>query len=268
MNHVTSKDGTKIAYQTSGTGPDIILIPGVLAYAHSFAGLAQQLGQHFTVHVMERRGRGASGPQGDNYSIQKECEDLDAIQRKTNAQYAFGHSFGGFLLLEAARDNHAFKKIAVYEPGVSIDGSINLKWAPRCEREIRAGRNLDAFTTFVQGTVPQMEKMPHWIAKRILALAVKKPELEEKYPLLHGMIVEHQEEVRLDNTYEHYAEITTPTLLMCGGAESSGALKSTAQKIAAVIPNSTSVSLSKLNHLAPEDKPDEVARELVAFFEG
>ncbi|MFJ4427182.1 hypothetical protein [Streptomyces bobili] len=36
----------------------------------------------------------------------------------------FGHSFGGFLTLEAALAGSAFERIALYEPGVSIDGSI------------------------------------------------------------------------------------------------------------------------------------------------
>jgi pimeloyl-ACP methyl ester carboxylesterase len=267
LNFVTSQDGTRIGYETIGHGTPLILIPGVLAYAHSLGGLAAELANNFTVHTMERRGRGASGPQGDNYSILKECEDLSAIQAGTGAQYAFGHSFGGFLLLEAARTNHMLKKIAVYEPGVSIDGSINMTWAARCEQEIYAGRNLDAFTTFVQGSVPQMGKIPHWLAKRILTIAVKKPGLEEKYPLLHGMILEHEEEVQLNNTYEHYAEITTRTLLMYSGAKSSVNANGVAEKLAFVIPNTTTILLPGLNHLAPEEKPENVAKELIVFFE-
>jgi predicted alpha/beta superfamily hydrolase len=35
-----------------------------------------------------------------------------------------GHSYGGLIALEVARNNEAFNKIAVYEPGVSIDGSM------------------------------------------------------------------------------------------------------------------------------------------------
>jgi pimeloyl-ACP methyl ester carboxylesterase len=267
LNFVTSQDGTRIGYETVGHGKPLVLVPGVLAYAHNLSGLAAELAKGFTVHTMERRGRGQSGPQGDNYSILKECEDLNAIQEKTNAQYAFGHSFGGFLLLELARTNHMFKKIAVYEPGVSIDGSIDLKWVARCEQEVLAGRNLDAFTTFVQGSVPQMGKMPHWLAKRILAIAVKKPELEEKYPLLHGMILEHQEEARLDSTYKHYAEIITPTLLMYSGSRSGVNANGIAEKLTAVIPKSTFTSLPKLNHLAPEEKPENVAKSLMTFFQ-
>ena len=48
-----------------------------------YAAFARALSEHFTVHTIERRGRGESGPQGDDYSIVKECEDVLALQAET-----------------------------------------------------------------------------------------------------------------------------------------------------------------------------------------
>jgi pimeloyl-ACP methyl ester carboxylesterase len=265
VNAVISKDGTKIAYQTIGSGPAIILIPGALAYAHNLEPLAEELSQLFTLHVMERRGRGESGPQGEDYSIDKEVEDLNAIQDKTKAEFVFGHSFGGFLALEAARDNQNFSKIAVYEPGVSISGSINIGWIKRCQQEVSTSNYLDAFTTFVQGLNPKSSKMPHWLMKHILKIAIKNPERQEKYPLLKGTIKEHKEEARLNDTYPKYKEIPAAVLCMYG-TKSGDTAKFTAIKLQEAIQNVKAVAMPGFNHLAPEDKPQRIAQELKEFF--
>jgi pimeloyl-ACP methyl ester carboxylesterase len=66
---VCSKDGTTISYLSLGTGPAILVIPGVLSMAADYAVFARALAEHFTVHTIERRGRGESGPQGDDYLL-------------------------------------------------------------------------------------------------------------------------------------------------------------------------------------------------------
>jgi pimeloyl-ACP methyl ester carboxylesterase len=121
---VVSKDGTTIAYLSVGTGPAVLVIPGVLSIATDYSTFARAMSRHFAVHTIERRGRGHSGPQGDDYSIVKECEDVMAVQAATGAALMVGHSYGGLVALEVARNNERFRKIAVYEPGVSVDGSM------------------------------------------------------------------------------------------------------------------------------------------------
>ena len=63
------------------------------------AAFARALSEHFAVHNIERRGRGESGPQGEDYSIVKECEDVLALQAKTGASLLVGHSYGGLVAL-------------------------------------------------------------------------------------------------------------------------------------------------------------------------
>src|SRR5438270_9323065 len=125
---VLSQDGAKISYLSMGSGPSVLVIPGALSMAADYAAFASALAEHFTVHIIERRGRGESSPQGDDYSMVKECEDVLALQQKTGASFLVAHSFGGLVALEVARNNTAFAKLAVYEPGVSIGGSIPTDW--------------------------------------------------------------------------------------------------------------------------------------------
>jgi len=219
------------------------------------------------VHTIERRGHGESGPQGDDYSIERECEDLAALQATTDATFLFGHSFGGFIALEAARANKAFGKVAVYEPGVSIDGSIDTSWAPACQAHLARGQHLDAFITFVRGINPQTTgKAPRWLLKLILPVAIRKREREQKYRLLPAAIREHEEAARLDNTYPHYRDVTADVLLMAGKDATTTGAGRASQSLLPVLLTATLTTFPALDHFGPEKKPKQVAEAVSAFF--
>ena len=91
---VLSQDGAK-CYLTMGSGPSVLVIPGALSMASDYAAFSSALAEHFTVYIIERRGRGLSSPQGDDYSILKERGDVLALLQKTGASLLVGHSFGG-----------------------------------------------------------------------------------------------------------------------------------------------------------------------------
>jgi pimeloyl-ACP methyl ester carboxylesterase len=97
---VPSLDGTAIAYDSFGAGEGLIVIGGGLSTARDYAPFARALAQSFAVHVIERRGRDASGPQGPDYSIERELDDLFAVQAATGAAAVFGHSYGGLIRLQ------------------------------------------------------------------------------------------------------------------------------------------------------------------------
>ena len=63
MLHVTSRDGTRIAYDRGGDGPPLILVGGALSDRRfsKLVQLAELLSGDFTVVNYDRRGRGDSG---------------------------------------------------------------------------------------------------------------------------------------------------------------------------------------------------------------
>jgi pimeloyl-ACP methyl ester carboxylesterase len=80
-----------------GSGPGLIIMHGGISSSQYFTNLGTALSDEFTVYIPDRRGRGLSGPFGDNYGLQKEVEDLDALLNKTDAQYLFGASSGAII---------------------------------------------------------------------------------------------------------------------------------------------------------------------------
>ncbi len=265
---VFSLDGTKISYLTVGSGPAVIVISGTLSMAADYAAFARALAEHFTVHTIERRGRGESGPQGNDYSIDKECEDVLALQAETGAAFLVGHSFGGFVALQVARNNPSLTKIALYEPGVSIDGSIPMDWIPGCEKKLAEKKYLAAFVEFaLKAGPPRARKTPPWLMKLLFLLFLSSHERKQRLSLLHECIREHQEEARLDSSTEHYREIAASVLLMYGGKSDLPWLQLALERLTAVLPHAEIKAFPKLNHFGIDKKaPQEVARAVYTYF--
>ena len=263
----TSADGTAVQYLSGGRGPDVIVIPGVLAVASDLSAFAMLLAQRYTVHVVQRRGRGGSGPQGDRYGIARECEDIEAVRAQTGARLIFGHSYGGHVALRAACDSAAFDAVAVYEPGISVDGSTPVDWVDRARREVLAGANFEAFMTFLRGINPgRTGRVPRPLLRVILRCTVPRAELRQKLPLMPEAVSEYAEVGRLDGRLADYRAVTAATLMMRGKVSPTGRQALVLERLAETIPHSVTMTFPDLNHVAPEKKPDQIADAVLQFF--
>jgi pimeloyl-ACP methyl ester carboxylesterase len=245
------------------------VVPGVLSTASDYDAFARALGEHFTVHTMERRGRGESGRQGEDYSILKECEDVLALRRETGASLIVGHSYGGLIALEVSRNNHAFSRVAVYEPGVSIERSMSIDWLPRYEEELEEGRRVDALVRFTRADAPaHLRRLPRWIMKLlILAYLARSREARRMLGLLPQNAREWREIDRLNDSYGHYSEISASVLLMYGGKSDSTAVDLVRQRLPSAVPHCETRGFPKLDHFGIErTAPREVASVVSGFF--
>ncbi|MFG2061133.1 alpha/beta fold hydrolase [Micromonospora sp. NPDC048871] len=123
MPFVTSRDGTRIAYEREGAGPALILID---AAGHFRANspldeLAVLLAQDFTVYRYDRRGRGDSGDTPP-YAPQREVEDLAALIAEAGAPVSlYGYSSGCLLALHTAAAGVDVRRLALLEPPLDTD---------------------------------------------------------------------------------------------------------------------------------------------------
>jgi pimeloyl-ACP methyl ester carboxylesterase len=268
-NQALSRDGTTVSYLSVGEGPSVIVLPGVLSMAIDYAAFARALAERFTVHIMERRGRGNSGPQGTDYGIAKECEDVLVLQELTGASMLVGHSYGGLIALEVARNNQGLTKVAVYEPGVSIDGSMPTDWMAGYERKLSENKRVDAFVEFTLADAPPpVSKTPPRLMKLLaLLLFSVVPKYRPMLGLLEQNLLEWKEIARLDGTYENYREITAGVLLMYGGKSRSRAVDLVAERLPTVVPRFNAREFPKLDHFGIErTAPGEVAKVVSDWF--
>ncbi len=276
---VRSADGTVIGYRQYGSGPALLLVHGGMLAAQHFTKLAVALSTDFTVCVPDRRGRGMSGPHGQDYGVLREVEDIRALATGTGATQAFGLSSGALILLRTALETpaaeaSALERIALYEPPLSVNGSVPTWWLPRFDREIAAGRPASALVTAFKGmgNNPVFARIPRPVLAPLLALGARlqRGPAEDEVPIAELIPTQHYDlriVAELADTAADYAVLDAEVLLL-GGTKSAGYLTVALDELASVLPHARRVTLPGLGHDGPEDDgdPARVAEVLRGFF--
>lgn len=264
---VTSADGATISYRRVGSGPALVVVPGNNRMAHHYDRLAANLADALTVCVIERRGRGGSAPQGTGYSIEREVEDLSAVMTAEGAELVFGHSYGGLVALAAARLGPGIRRLAVYEPGISINGSFDLSWRAEFGRLLERGKHVRAMALFLHrmGLIP-LPWTPYPVCWMLAVLMVGRA--SESRALMPTTPAELDEIARFDGDGSAFATITAETLLIAG-TKSPPFLTGVIEPLQRIIPDSHTLTLTDADHNAPdENDPERVGTELRRFLGG
>jgi pimeloyl-ACP methyl ester carboxylesterase len=234
MQRVTSRDGTRIAYEKSGNGPAVILVTGALATRASTSELAQLLSTNFTVYRYDRRGRGDSADTKP-YAVRREVEDIAAlIDAAGGSAYVYGKSSGASLALEAASSlGDRITRLAIYEAPYSEAAGAANEWrafTSRLDSVLAANRRAEAVTFFLKfvgvpdEAIAGMKASAAW------------PEMEAMAPTLayDNAVVGEDRSVPT----ERAAKLKAATLVMDGGASAGPMpfMRATADKLANVIP--------------------------------
>ena len=198
LRHVTSKDGTRIAYERLGDGPPVVLVCGGSVDRQANAGLAAELATDFCVFNYDRRGRGDSSDTLP-YAVEREVEDIDAvITAAGGTAHLYGASSGAGL--------------ALWEPPYIVDPAARppADTAEVYERLVAEGRRGDAVEYFMARVVGMpaefvafARSQPFWAATEKIA-----------HTLAYDARVMGDYSVPLDLA----ATVTAPTIILTGGA--------------------------------------------------
>ena len=171
------------------------------------------------------------------------------------------------MALRAACGSAAYDAVAVYEPGISVSGSIPVDWIDRARQEVSAGADFEAFITFIRGVNPgQTGRVPRGFLRVILRHAIPRAELRQNLALMPQAISEHTELGRLDGRLADYREVTAATLIMRGKGRATSRQAAALARLAEIIPRSETMTFPELGHLAPEKKPGKIADAVLRFF--
>jgi pimeloyl-ACP methyl ester carboxylesterase len=98
------RDGVRIHYESTGSGPAVLLTHGFAASSRMFAGNVDALAKDHTVITWDLRGHGRSDyPDGQTaYTAALTFDDMGALLDAAGAERGVlvGHSLGGYLSLE------------------------------------------------------------------------------------------------------------------------------------------------------------------------
>jgi pimeloyl-ACP methyl ester carboxylesterase len=255
---VTSKDGTRIAYDKVGRGPVAILILGALNSRKSGANLAKLLAARFTVISYDRRGRGDSTDTAP-YSPQREIEDVAAlIDEAGGPACLYGHSSGAAIALMAATKlGRQVTRLAVYEAPYALDAPARKAaqdYDRKLEKLLASKHDGDAVALFLKVVgvsdkqIQAIKKMPMWrgLVSMAPTLAYESAVLGKGHSLPTALL----------------AGVTTPTLVMHGGA---GApfMRDAAKALSQALPNAQLRTLAGQTHGV---RPKVLAPVLAEFF--
>ncbi len=251
LGTVTSKDGTRIAFEKSGEGPAIILVLGAFNDKATGVPLTRSLEPRFTVFNYDRRGRGDSTDTAP-YAIEREIDDIEAlIVEAGGTARVFGYSSGAILSLRAAAHGLAISQLALYEPPPT--GARSASLIPQLTQLIAEGRRGDAVEFFQTEGVripadvvaqlrnapfrPALEKMAHTLVYEMTILG----------PLPSGLV----------------NSVRVPTLVIDGG-ESPDWMRDAAKSLADALPKSRYRTLEGQTH---DIVPEVIAPVLEEFFQ-
>jgi pimeloyl-ACP methyl ester carboxylesterase len=261
MNTVTSKDGTTIAFDTSGEGPPLLVVGGALNDRHAATTLAGLLAPGFTVYAYDRRGRGGSGDT-PSYAVEREVEDLQAlVEDAGGTAFAFGHSSGAVLALEGATATPGITKLVLYEPPFIVDDSrppLPDDFVRHLDELVANGRRDEAVEYFMTvgvgvpaEAIPPMKDSPFWPS--LVAMA---------HTISYDVRVLGDNMAGKPLPSDRWSTVTNPALVIDGGA-SPPSLRNAVQALVDVLPNARRLTLEGQTH---EVDPTFLTPVLVEFF--
>jgi pimeloyl-ACP methyl ester carboxylesterase len=263
VRQVVSRDGTLIAYWTSGNGPPLVLVHGTPADHTRWSPLLPYLESHATVHAMDRRGRGGSGD-GPEYALEREYEDVAAVvdavaEASGSAVDVYGHSHGGICAFGAATLTSNIHKLVLYE-GWPVPNPAVFALPAEVEERMDALLAEGDRDAVVETVFLHFELM----SEEDLAAFRAAPSWPGRVAAAHTITRECRAEAQATLDPQSAAKITVPVLLLVG-EQSSDPAKTQVEAVADALPDGRIVILEGQEHVADVLVPAVFAERLMTF---
>lgn len=250
----TSPDGTKIAYEKTGTGPALMLVHGGGQTRRSWndSGYVDRLSKSFTVITVDTRGTGNSDrpTTAEDYALDKMLADLLAVADAASAPrfhlMAFGHGASISRHLAARSDRVISAVLIGADMGPTLQGPVKeaiagmrAKWQPLLDAQKAGTLDLKQFS------YGDREAWNNGIAISAVALGAL-----SDYPALEP------------------SEIKAPTLWLVGAADTSAMENAKAYQGKLAGTKVTFKEVSGLSYSDSFSKVDPVLAEAEPFLKG
>jgi pimeloyl-ACP methyl ester carboxylesterase len=261
---VAAPDGTPIAVFAMGGGPPLLLVHGASADHTTFRVVGPLLAARYTVHAMDRRGRGASGDV-EPYAVEREFEDVAAaanvIARDAGAPVAvIGHSFGGRVALGGALRTDAIGAVVCYEgaPPAAAERYQPEGAEERIRERLAAGDGDEALATFLREIVGMSDAD--------LASYRADPVWPRRAAAAHTIVRELEAEASSQASLVALGSVRQPVLQVLGGA-SRPAFRLATEALDARLSDGRVVVIDGAKHAAHHTHPDRFVDAVSAFLD-
>ncbi len=267
-----SSDGSVLAFTSVGeVGPGILVVHGAMQVGASQRDFAQLLAARgFRVHLMDRRGRGRSGPLQPGTRPESEVDDVIAVIAETGARRCVGVSSGALLAARSALARPgSLDRLVLFEPPLAVDESLDLSAAQRVDGFVQQGRLASAMAEGMRAAEmgpPWMFRLPKPMLAALSRGALRRPGVAERaaaLPADFAVVVANA------GRLSDFAALDTPSLVVDGTA-TRPYLRRAAAALAETIPLARHLTLDGLTHSATQNAqeyghPDVVVQGIADF---
>nr|WP_203890682.1 alpha/beta hydrolase [Planobispora longispora] len=243
---MTSRDGTRIAFEKAGAGPVLVLVDAAGGFRGfgPMGSLAERLADRFTAVTYDRRGRGESGDTPP-YAVEREIEDLAAVIEASGGRaFVHGFSSGAVLGLLGAAAGLPISMLSLLEPPIILDqppqddeGDL----AAEIDELVAAGRRADAVEHFHRSI---------GVPEEITAGMRQAP----FFPMLEGIAhtLAYDSRITPAVSRDTLRSVTVPALVV-NSESSDDRLRGWAEGVAAALPRGRHLALKGDWHGVPDD---------------
>lgn len=265
MHFVTSKDGTKIAYEKVGQGPALILVTGAFSYRKfpEQVQLAHLLSSYFTVYYYDRRGRGDS-EDIQPYSTQREFEDLEVlIDEAGGSASVWGLSSGAVVALQTAARGADITNLILHEPPFVVDKQGHV--APKQFTEhVKVLIDQNSYADAIKYFMTEGMGAPSFVVSMMRFMPgvwTKMMRIAHTLPYDAALLDGYMEGTPLSAGL--WDKVMMPVLVLAG-TESPISLRHGAEALEDVLANATLVRKKGLGH-TKKLQPKKIADEILVF---
>ena len=257
---VTSRDGTRIGWVSYGSGDPVLLVHGGGADHTRLEPFGSLLSDRFSVHVVDRRGRGLSGD-GDGYRIEMEYDDIAAVAEALGTGVTvFGHSYGGPIAIGAATRTEAIGRVVAYEGWPAVHGSPpsndpgNLP--DRVQALVDSGDRDGAVAVLLTEVVGVEDEQLHWMRAQ--------PMWTSRMAAAHTLPREIRQEPTITLSAASLQSIRAPVLFVIGGLNEAS-LRPDVERLSSIMLDGRTAVLPGQGHLAMDTAPALLADAIIQF---
>ena len=227
-----------------------------------YRALAGAMAHRYSVLLVDRRGRGRSGPGRNDDGVETEVADLSAVLAATGAERVFGHSAGASISLEAAH-RLPIRELALYEPPVE---PLTFDWLPPFEAALARGKTARALSLAIDGLEMGPRGVPTWVMTLAARVLLHTAEGKEATALVAVAVAR-----RRDGAIGPGPPRASRVLVLPHPAArrigQPGLPPPCRRRAGGDHPGAARTTLDRQSHNAPDmDAPAAVATELLAFY--
>jgi 3-oxoadipate enol-lactonase len=252
-------------YELHGEGEPLLLIRGLGSTCEGFAVQVEGLAPHFRVISFDNRCVGRTDQPQQPFTIADMADDtaalLDALE--VESAHVFGVSLGGMVAQEfVLRHPHKVKRLVLACTHAGPRTATRApEWAVQIFNESRdmpreAALRYSIPLLFAKKTI---EEQPE-IVEEALRVMARNNQPKPSYLLQLGAVMMY-------DTFDRLPEIKHTTMVMTG-TEDTLVDPGNSRLISERIPNARLVEFPETGHVFFTEKPDDVNRVLIDFFQG